>query len=144
MTVQRITAGISVIVHATEDPSKILDAFENTLNLDRNGFESNETTGHFTNPITILSVRMSGRPARRFVKRLRELLSEGQISEILGSIEERTADSKLHLRLGKQELVRGDVVFRDEDPVKITIHTPVYAKRDTLDRFAGIFQGPSG
>ncbi len=55
-------------------------------------------------------------------------------------IEERTVDSRFHLRLDKQELVKGELIVSEKDTIKIKIHTPIYNKKDTTKIFTEIFQ----
>ena len=69
-----------------------------------------------------------------------KLLSINQINQLIEEIEERTADSKFHLRLDKQELVNGKLELSEKDTVKIKIHTPIYNKKDTIKNFSEIFQ----
>ena len=54
-------------------------------------------------------------------------------------IEERTEDSKFHLRLDKQEFVQGILEFSQKDTIKIKIHTPVYNKKNTHEVFSELF-----
>jgi RNA binding exosome subunit len=69
-----------------------------------------------------------------------ELLPINQINELIEEIEERTIDSRFHLRLDKQELVKGKLVISEKDTVKVKIHTPIYNKKDTVKIFTEIFQ----
>jgi len=54
-------------------------------------------------------------------------------------IEERTVDSRFHIRLDKQELIKGNLIFKEKDAVKLKIHTPIYNKKDTVKIFSKIF-----
>ena len=74
------------------------------------------------------------------MKKFLKLLSINQINQLIEEIEERTIDSKFHLRLDKQELVKGVLVLSEKDTVKIKIHTPIYNKKDTIKNFSEIFQ----
>ena len=131
--INKIEITIDVIVHATEDISKIFQAFDEFLNVEKEEFTINETEGHFDNPIKILNVKIVKKQAQRFVKKLLELLPNEQI-------EERTVDSRFHMRLDKQELIKGKLVIREKDTIKLKIHTPIYNKKDTVKIFTGIFQ----
>jgi RNA binding exosome subunit len=68
------------------------------------------------------------------------LLPQEQIDELIDEIEERTVDSRFHMRLDKQELVRGNVTISEKDTIKLKIHTPIYNKKDTIKTFTEIFQ----
>ena len=126
-------------VHATEDTSKIFQAFE-ILELQEDDFTVNETTGHFDNPITMLNAKISKKQALNFLKKLVELLPQEQIDELIDEIEERTVDSRFHMRLDKQELIKGNVTISEKDTIKLKIHTPIYNKKDTVKTFTEIFQ----
>ncbi|MDH3736628.1 MAG: exosome protein, partial [Nitrosopumilus sp.] len=100
----------------------------------------NETTGYFENPIIILNTKIVKKRAQQFVKKLLELLSIEQVNKLIEEIEERTVDSRFHMRLDKQELIKGNLVMREKDTIKLKIHTPIYNKKDTVKSFTEIFQ----
>ena len=129
-----------MIIHATEDVSKILQSFDEVLEIKEEQFTSIETTGYFENPIIILSAKLVKKQGQNFIKKMLELLPINQINELVEEIEERTIDSRFHLRLDKQELVKGKLIISEKDTVKIKIHTPIYNKKDTVKIFTEIFQ----
>ena len=138
--IHKIEITIDVIVHATEDISKILQPFDEILEIKEEEFTSIETTGYFENPIIILSAKLVKKQGRNFIKKMLELLPINQINELIEEIEERTIDSRFHLRLDKQELVQGKLIISEKDTVKVKIHTPIYNKKDTVKIFTEIFQ----
>ncbi len=138
--INKIEVTIDVIIHATEDISRIFQAFEELLDLKEENFTIHETTGHFDNPIIMLNAKIVKKEARNFMKKFLKLLSIEQINELIEEIEERTVDSRFHMRLNKQELIKGNLVFRETDTIKIKIHTPIYNKKNTVRTFTEIFQ----
>ena len=138
--IDKIEVTIDVIVHATENVSRVVQSFEDLLGLKKEDFTVNETTGYFENPITMLNVKIVKKQAENFMKNLLELLSNQQIRELIDEIEERTVDSRFHMRLDKQELINGNLIIREKDTIKIKIHTPIYNKKDTVKTFTEIFQ----
>ena len=136
----KIEVTVDVIVHATEDISKIFQSFEDLLELKKEEFTVHQTTGYFENPIIMLNVKIVKKQAESFMKKILELLSNQQISELIEEIEERTVDSRFHMRLDKQELINGNIIIREKDTIKIKIHTPIYNKKDTVKIFTEIFQ----
>jgi len=138
--IDKIEVTIDVIIHATEDISRIFQSFEELLDLKEENFTIHETTGHFDNPITLLNAKIVKKEAQNFMKKLLELLSIEQINELIEEIEERTVDSRFHMRLDKQELIKGNLTFREKDTIKIKIHTPIYNKKNTVKTFTEIFQ----
>ncbi|MFQ5476594.1 MAG: RNA-binding domain-containing protein [Nitrosopumilus sp.] len=138
--IDKIEVTIDVIIHTTEDISKIFQSFEELLDLKEEEFTIQETTGHFDNPIIMLNAKIVKKEAQNFMKKLLELLSDDQINELIDEIEERTVDSRFHMRLDKQELIKGNLAFQEKDTVKLKIHTPIYNKKDTVKTFTEIFQ----
>ena len=138
--VDRLEVTIDVIIHATEDISKFLKSFEEIFELKEGDFTVNQTTGHFENPITILNAKIEKNQAQKFVEKLVESLSNDQIKELVEEIEERTVDSRFHIRLDKQEFIKGNLIFKEKDAIKVKIHTPIYNKKDTVKIFSKIFQ----
>ena len=130
---------IDVIIHATENISKILQSFNEILEVNEEDFTTKETTGYYENPIIMLNAKLVKKQAKAFMKKFLKLLSINQINQLVEEIEERTVDSKFHLRLDKQELVRGVLVLSEKDTVKIKIHTPIYNKKDSVKKFSQIF-----
>ena len=138
--VDKLEVTIDVIIHATEDISKLLKSFEEMFELKEEDFTVNHTTGHFENPITILNAKIEKNQAQKFVGNLVKSLSNDQIKELIGEIEERTVDSRFHIRLDKQEFIKGNLIFKEKDAIKVKIHTPIYNKKDTVKIFSKIFQ----
>ena len=138
--IDKIEVTIDVIIHATEDISKIFQSFEEVLDLKEENFTIHETTGHFDNPIIMLNAKIVKKEAQNFMKKFLGLLSIEQISELIEEIEERTIDSRFHMRLDKQELIKGNLEFGEKETIKIKIHTPIYNRKNTVKTFTEIFQ----
>ena len=135
----RLEVTIDAILHATEDFSKFFKAFEMLFELCDQDFTIRHTTGHYDNPITTISVKLVKKQAVKFMEKLMNLLSKEQITEMIKSIEERTVDSNYHVRIDKQNLIKGKILFREEDAVKLKIYTPIYNKKNTVEIFSKIF-----
>ena len=138
--VDKLEVTIDVIIHATEDISKFLKSFEEIFELKEGDFTVNQTTGHFENPITVLNAKIEKNQAQKFVEKLVGSLSNDQIKGLIEEIEERTVDSRFHIRLDKQEFIKGNLMFKEKDAIKVKIHTPIYNKKDTVKIFSKIFQ----
>lgn len=138
--IDKLEITIDVIVHATEDISKIFYSFNEILEVEEDSFTITETTGYYQNPIILLNVKLVKKQANAFMKKFLKLLSINQINQLVEEIEERTEDSKFHFRLDKQELVKGKVVLSEKDTVKIKIHIPVYNKKYSVKKFSELFQ----
>ena len=137
--IDKLEITIDVIIHATENISKILQSFNEILEINEEDFTTIETTGYYENPIIMLNAKLVKKQAKAFMKKFLKLLSINQINQLVEEIEERTIDSKFHLRLDKQELVRGILVLSEKDTIKIKIHTPIYNKKDSIKKFSQVF-----
>lgn len=134
----KIEITVDVIIHATEDISKIFQSFEEILEIEEGEFTTTETTGYFENPIILLNSKLVKSQAQKFIKKLVKLLPMDQVNNLIEEIEERTIDSRFHLRLDKQELVKGKLIVSQKDTIKIKIHSPIYNKKDTIKIFTDI------
>ena len=138
--VNKLEITIDVIIHATEDISKIFQSFNDILEIEEESFSITETTGYYENPIIMLNAKLVKKQAKSFMKKFLKLLSSNQINQLIEEIEERIEDSKFHLRLDKQELIKGVVVLSEKDTIKIRIHTPIYNKKESIRKFSEVFQ----
>ena len=138
--IEKLEITIDVIVHATEDISKIFQSFYDILEIEEKSFSITETTGYYENPIIMLNAKLVKKQAKSFMEKFLKLLSKNQINQLIEEIEERIADSKFHLRLDKQELIKGVVVLSEKDTIKIRIHTPIYNKKESIRKFSEVFQ----
>ena len=138
--IDKLEITIDVIVHATEDISKIFQSFYDILEIEEESFAITETTGYYENPIIMLNAKLVKKQAKSFMEKFLKLLSSNQINQLIEEIEERTADSKFHLRLDKQELIKGTLVLSEKDTIKIKIYTPIYNKKETIEKFSEVFQ----
>jgi RNA binding exosome subunit len=139
----KLEISIDVILHATEDIAKFFKSFKEIFELDEEIFSVSEVTGHFENVITILSAKITRKPASRFLEKFLEILSKNQKIEIVDEIEERTENSSFHIRFDKQEFVQGKITFIEKEAIKLKIHAPIYNKKDTVKVFSELFQGPN-
>lgn len=135
---EKVEVTIEVILHATEDERKIFDSFLELFGIEEPEFAKEQLVGHYDNPITFLRVKITKNKARDFIKKLASQLPPDQLSEVIDDIENRVQDSMLHIRLGKQELVKRNLVLQENDAVKVKIHTPVYSKKDTAKIYTNL------
>ena len=137
---RRIEVSIDVIIHATEDKSKIFRVFNEIFQIEEEQFELKETSGHFENPITLVNIVISKSHARKIIRRIFGFLSSDQINKLIDEIEERTIDSRFHMRLDKQELIKGKIIISERGAIKIRIHTPIYNQKNKIKIFTEFFK----
>lgn len=136
---EKVEVTIEVILHATEDEQKIFDSFLELFGIEESEFTKEQLVGHYENPITFLRVKITKNKASSFIKKLVSQLPQDQLSEVIDNMENRVQDSMLHIRLGKQELVRRNLILQENDAVKVKIYTPVYNKKDTAKIYTNLF-----
>ena len=127
---RKIVAKMEIILHATEDYQKILDALYDIFEIEKDKISLDKLSGHFGNSILMLSVEMKKKHADEFLKKIVSAMSKKQLAYILEDLEERIYDSVLYLRFSKQKFVKKTLVLEEKDPVKISIYTPVYVKKE--------------
>ena len=79
---------IDTILHATEDIDKILRCFLENFNLEQEKFNVQNLTGHFNNPITLLSINLKKKEAEEFIRNLLTKISKSDFDEIYENVEE--------------------------------------------------------
>lgn len=136
--VEKLEISIDIIVHATEDVEKILEPFLELFNISNEEFSRQNLSGHFENPITLLHAKIKKKDARNFLKKLVSKIPENEFREIIEDIQSHIQDSTLHLRFGKQELIKGKMVLQEKDAIKFKIFTPVYKKTDVVKNFVAL------
>ena len=131
----KLEVKIEVIAHATEDVEKILGSFFEQFEIEAETFSQENLTGHFENPIILLRAIFKKKEAKKMIEKLVKKISENDFSQIIDNIENRLQDSTLHLRFGKQDLIKGKVIPQEKDAIKLKIFTPSYQKDKTVENY---------
>ena len=137
----KIIAKIAMILHATEDYQKITDTLSGIFGIEKDMIFLSELSGHFGNPIFMLSVEMKKKYAEIFLKKMVSLISKAEMSNILEDLEVRISNSTLYLRFSKQKFVKKTLVIEEKDPIRISIYTPVYVKRELNSTYRKLLVG---
>jgi len=122
---------IDTILHATEDIDKILRCFLENFNLEQEKFNVQNLTGHFNNPITLLSINLKKKEAEEFIRNLLTKISKSDFDEIYENVGELISSSGLKLKIDKQRMLNGKIMLEQRDAIKINISCPVYVKKDS-------------
>ena len=69
------------------------------------------------------------------------LISKAEMSNILEDLEVRISNSTLYLRFSKQKFVKKTLVIEEKDPIRISIYTPVYVKRELNSTYRKLLVG---
>ena len=126
---------IEVIAHATENVDIILESFFEKFEIEADTFSKENLTGHFENPITLLRAKFKKKEAKNILEKLVKNIPENDFSQIIDDIENRLQDSTLHLRFGKQDLIKGRMIPREKDAIKMKVFTPSYKKEETVKNY---------
>lgn len=132
---EKLEITIDIIAHATENVDKILNPFLEEFGIVEDEFTKQNLTGHFENSIILLRAKIKKNNARKFLEKIVAKISEEEFSKIIDDIESHLQDSTLHLRFGKQDLIKGKLTMQEKDAIKFKIFTPMYTKTDIAKNY---------
>jgi|TARA_B100001540_G_scaffold317180_1_gene349357 RNA binding exosome subunit len=127
---KQIEVKIQVIIHATDDFEKIKNSLVNVFSLNPDNFKIQNLTGHFENPITMLTTVLKKNTANEFASTFIEKMKKSDLRIISETLEEKITNTGLKIKISKQKIILGKIVLDDKDAIKITIMIPVYVKKN--------------
>ena len=122
---------INLILHATENEKKVFEELENNFQIEQSEFQVEEVSGHFNNPILLISSKLKRKTAQNFVSLFFSKMKKEEFEDVFNYVEDYVTSSGLSLRISKQKLMSGILALSREDTIKINISTPVYVKNET-------------
>ena len=122
---------INLILHATENEKKVFEELENNFQIEQSEFQVEEVSGHFNNPILLISSKLKRKTAQNFVSLFFSKMKKEEFDDVFNYVEDYVTSSGLSLRISKQKLMSGILAISKEDTIKINISTPVYVKNET-------------
>ena len=122
---------INLILHATENEKKVFEELENNFQIEQSEFQVEEVSGHFNNPILLISSKLKRKTAQNFVSLFFSKMKKEEFDDVFNYVEDYVTSSGLSLRISKQKLMSGILALSKEDTIKINISTPVYVKNET-------------
>lgn len=119
-----VSAKLSVIVHATEDVDRVIQALGRLF--PDGSFppkvETRRSHGHYGNEIRTLDLSVRGATASRLLEHLWMGLSSLDRVSILDALDKHLDSSgALYLRLDKEEILRGMLKMKEQDPIRIQL-----------------------
>ena len=126
---------IDFILHATEDLKKIAEPLDDLFGIEDEEISKREVPGHFGNPILILHMDLKKKRADQFIKKLVSIIPRDMLVDLLANIEERIFESSLYIRFSKQNFVKKILALEESDPIRITIYTPTYVKKQIPETY---------
>ncbi|HET6808137.1 MAG TPA: RNA-binding domain-containing protein [Nitrososphaera sp.] len=134
-------AEINLVLHATEDEGKVLQAIEDVLLVPSMRFSSSASEGHFKNKIVLQKAILSSHEAGSLAKRVISLLNSAD-REHLSRLVHEYSDEKgnLYIRLDKQRMCQGRVSLSETDAIRIRFK-PVkrYKPSSAIQDYVGLF-----
>lgn len=131
------TVELTVLVHATEDESKVRRAVLNLLPLDiySPAFEAVKLEGYYGDPITVLKLNLKHRkPATELLEHIVRRLSSLDTSSLLDLLPNYIDESKnLYMRLDKQKAYTGKVVLERHDSIRVKARLRLPHKADPVE-----------
>jgi RNA-binding protein len=134
-------AEINLLLHATEDVSKVLKAIEDALSVSTSRFKSSSSEGHYKNKILLQKAILSSQEAGSLANRVISLLNSAD-REHLSRFLQKYSDERgnLYLRLDKQRMCQGRVSLSEADAIRLRFkpvkrYKPSGAVQSYLDLF---------
>jgi hypothetical protein len=113
-------AEVNLLIHATEDGGKVLQAIQDLLSIPAERFSSTPSEGHYKNRILLLKAILSSQEAGELALRIMSLLNSSDRERLSRALPEYSDEKgNLYLRLDKQRICQGKVSLSETDAVKI-------------------------
>ena len=113
-------AEINLVLHATEEVSKVLQPIQDVLSVASERFSISTSEGHYKNKIFYLRVMLSSQEANVLALRIMSLFNSSDKEHLARSLPDYSDEKgNLYLRLHKQTLCRGKVSLSEIDAIRI-------------------------
>jgi RNA-binding protein len=140
-------AEINLVLHATEDGSKVLQAIEDVVLVPTDRFTSSSSEGHYKNKIILHKAILSSQEAGSLAKRIISLLNSADREHLSRFIRDYSDEKgNLYIRLDKQRMCLGRVSLSEADAIRIRFkpvkrYKPLGAVQSYIDLFQSNFKG---
>jgi RNA-binding protein len=117
---QFLNSTIYIVIHATEDKHKILDAVLLNLEIPKEKFEEIESEGHWGNKIVRLITEINKKDTQILLEKIFKKISFIDRNNLLSNLDKHIDDKgNLFLRLDKQRICRNKISLSDTEGIKI-------------------------
>jgi RNA binding exosome subunit len=115
-----LSTTIHVVVHATEDISKILFKMNELFSIPKEKFLISQAKGHWGNEISLIKADCDHKESNDLLETIISLLKISEKNYLLHSISD-SFDEKdnFYIRLDKQDMCNGIVALSDHDSIRI-------------------------
>jgi RNA binding exosome subunit len=136
-------AEVNLVLHATEDGERVLQAIQDVLLVPSERFSSSPSEGHYKNRILLLKAILSSQEAGKLARRIISLLNSTD-REQLSSFLHEYSDEKgnLYIRLDKQRMCQGRVSLSETDAIRIRFRPVIRYNKPSksVESYRGLFQ----
>ena len=118
---QFLSSYIDIVVHATEDKSRITNSLMSTLEIPhKEKFDEIEYEGHWGNKILRLTAEIYKKDAQALMEKILRSLSFIDKDILLTNLEKHIDEKgNFHLRLDKQRMCKNKISISDTEGIKI-------------------------
>lgn len=115
-----LSTTVHVVVHATEDITKILLKLNELFSIPKEKFLISQAKGHWGNEISILSANCDDNESNVLLEKIISLLKKNEKNYLLTSISD-SFDEKdnFYIRLDKQDMCNGMISLSNQDSIRI-------------------------
>jgi len=113
-------AEVDLLLHGTEDGSKVLQSIQDLLSIPSERFSSTPSEGHYKNKILLLKATLPSREAGDLAPHIVSLLNSSDRERLSSALPEYSDEKgNLYLRLDKQRICQGKVSLSETDAIRI-------------------------
>jgi RNA-binding protein len=118
---QFLSSYIDIVVHATEDKSRITNSLMSTLEISpKEKFDEIEYEGHWGNKILRLNAEIYKKDAQALMEKILRSLSFIDKDNLLTNLEKHIDEKgNFHLRLDKQRMCKNKISISETEGIKI-------------------------
>ena len=134
------SAEVNLLIHATEDGSKVLQFIRDILAVPSERFLDVPSEGHYKNKILLLKAILSSQEASELALRVMSLLNSSDRERLSSAIDDYSDEKgNLYFRLDKQRICQGKVSLSETDAIRIRFK-PIkrYKPSGNLESYRGL------
>lgn len=117
---QFLNSNIDIVIHATEDKSKILDSVMVNFQISKEKIKEFHFEGHWGNKILRVIIEMDKKETHELIEKILKKLTFIDRQNLLSNLDQHIDDrGSLYLRLDKQKICNNKISLSDNEGIKI-------------------------